>query len=198
MKQHLTQLRIESFTGEREWTVDEVPVLSASFSLPRPADGGRIAGRIRRFYHLQGQSFLRYCERFLLPAAAAEYRLALEASRPLPHFRAELSYYITYNQDGIFSLYTQSREPSPGAAAFLHRRGDTWDLSTGYPVPLGSFFPRGSRWRQRLWETAAAEMQRQEAAGVSRWHEGWQRLLRRRFDPDHYYLTERGDRKSVV
>lgn len=41
MKQYLTQLHIESFTGEREWTVDEIPVLSASFSLPRPSDEGR-------------------------------------------------------------------------------------------------------------------------------------------------------------
>lgn len=192
MKQYLTQLHIESFTGEREWTVDEIPVLSASFSLPRPSDEGRIPTRIRRYYQLQGRSFLRYCELFLLPAAAAEYRLALESSRPLPHFHAELDYCITYNQSGFFSLYTQSREPSPGAAAFLQRWGDTWDLSAGYPVPLSRFFPGGSRWRKQLWAAAAAEMQRQEAAGVSRWHEGWPRLLRRRFHPDHYYLTEHG------
>ncbi|MBQ7777816.1 MAG: DUF3298 domain-containing protein [Oscillibacter sp.] len=192
MKHHLTQLHIESFTAEREWTVDEIPVLSAALSLPRPVDEGRVAGRIRRYYQLQGRAFLRYCESFLLPAAAAEYRLALEASRPLPHFHAELGYYITYNKDGFFSLYTQSREPAPGAPPLLQRRGDTWDLTAGYPVPLQSFFPRGSRWRQRLWDTAAAEIRRQEAAGVARYHEGWQRLLRRRFDPDHYYLTENG------
>lgn len=192
MKHHLTQLHIESFTAEREWTVDEIPVLSAALSLPHPTDKGRTAARIRRFYQLQGRSFFRYCEAFLLPAAAAEYRLALEASRPLPHFHAELGYTITYNDDGFFSLYTQSREPVPGAASLLQRRGDTWDLAAGYPVPLRDFFPKGSRWRQRLWETAAAQMQAQETAGISRWHEGWKRLLRRRFDPDHYYLAEHG------
>lgn len=192
MKQHLTQLHIESFTAEREWTVDEIPVLSAALSLPSPTDQGRTAARIRRFYRLQGRAFFRYCESFLLPAAAAEYHLALETSRPLPHFRAELEYHITYNQDGFFSLYTQSREPVPGNASLLQRRSDTWDLAAGYPVPLRDFFPKGSRWRKQLWEAAASQMQAQEAAGISRWHDGWKRLLRRRFNPDHYYLTEGG------
>ena len=192
MKQHLTQLHIESFTAEREWTADEIPVLSAAVSLPHPTDPGRTAARIRRYYQLQGRAFFRYCQRFLLPTAAAEYRLALESSRPLPHFHAELSYTITYNQDGFLSLYTQSREPDPGFPTLLHRRGDTWDLSAGCLVPPGSFFPRGSRWRQQLWESAAAEIRRREASGVSRCYENWNRLLRRRFDPDHYYLTEDG------
>ena len=192
MKHHLKQLHIESFTAEREWTVDEIPVLSASLSLPSPTDEGRTAARIRRFYRLQGRSFFRYCENFLLPAAAAEYRLALEASRPLPHFHAELGYTITYNTDGFFSLYTQSREPVPGASPLLQRRGDTWDLVAGYPVSLRNFFPKGSRWRQWLWEAASMQMKAQEAAGISRWHENWNRLLRRRFNPDHYYLTEHG------
>ena len=154
MKHHLTQLHIESFTGEREWTVEELPVLSAAFSLPHPTDSGRTAARIRRYYQLQGQSFLRYCERFLLPCVAAEARLALESSRPLPMVHAELNYTITYNEDGFFSLYTQSREPYPGTLPFLHRWGDTWDLSAGYPVPLERFFARGSRWQRQLREAA--------------------------------------------
>ena len=192
MKHHLTQLHIEPFTTEREWTVDEIPVLSAALSLPSPTDEGRTAARIRRFYRLQGRAFIRYCENFLLPAAAEEYRLALEASRPLPCFRAELGYTVTYNNDGFFSLYTQSREPVRGTVSLLQRRSDTWDLAAGYPVPLRDFFPKGSRWRQRLLDAASTQMQTQESAGISRWHEDWKRLLRRRFNPDHYYLTEDG------
>ena len=60
MKQHLTQLHIESFTAEREWTADEIPVLSAAVSLPHPTDPGRTAARIRRYYQLQGRAFFRY------------------------------------------------------------------------------------------------------------------------------------------
>ena len=35
-------------------------------------------------------------------------------------------------------------------------------------MSVTQFFPGGSRWRKQLWAAAAAEMQRQEAAGISR------------------------------
>ena len=59
---------------------------------------------------------LRYCEKCLLPQAAAEYRAALEASRPLPAFRAELSYRVT-------------PPPTPG-------RWRTWARNRPGPPPL--------------------------------------------------------------
>lgn len=193
MKQHLTQLQLDRFTAEREWTVDEIPVLSAVISLPQPTDtANRTARRIHRYYQLQGRSFFSYCENWLLPQAEEEYRLALESSRPLPHFHAELTYQVTLNQDGFLSLYTQSREPSPGKRDLLQRRGDTWDLTAGYPVPLKDFFPRGSRWKRTLLSAAEAEILRQEAAGVSSYHDSWKQKLRRHFNPHNYYFTETG------
>ena len=36
MNEPLTQLHAEAMTAEREWTVEEIPVLSASISLPEP------------------------------------------------------------------------------------------------------------------------------------------------------------------
>lgn len=111
MNEPLTQLHAEAMTAEREWTVEEIPVLSASISLPEPVPAAdKVSRRIRRYYQLQCRSFLRYCETYLLPAAAEEYRAALAASLPLPHFRAELTYQVTYNDGGLWSLYTQSRE----------------------------------------------------------------------------------------
>ena len=93
-------LKTEPFAAEREWTVEGVPVLSALAQVPEPEGKDRTARRIKRFYRLQCRAFLRYCEKCLLPQAAAEYRAALEASRPLPAFRAELSYRVTYS-DGL-------------------------------------------------------------------------------------------------
>ena len=161
--------------------------------MPEPVPAAdRLARRIRRYYQLQCRSFLRYCEKVLLPQAAAEVRAALAASRPLPVFRAELTYQVTYNEGGLWSLYTQSRETVPGGPSLLLRRGDTWDLSDGYPVPLSAFFPRRSGWRRRLLEAAEAEVRRREAAGVSRYHEGVRRKLRRYFNPQNFYLTAEG------
>ena len=192
MGERLEALETVPFAAEREWEVEGVPVLSASAQVPEPVDTGRTARRIKRFYRLQCRSFLRYCEKCLLPQAAAEYRAALEASRPLPSFQAELTYQVTWNQGGLWSLYTQVREaPGPGPA-LLTRRGDTWDLAAGYPVPLKDFFPAGTAWKKRLLAQAAAEAERRERAGAGRWREDWRRQLRRRFNPPSFYLTEEG------
>ena len=188
----LRSLNTEPFAAEREWEVEGVPVLrgEARVPLPVPAEDG-VSRRIKRFYRLQCRSFLRYCERCLLPQAAAEYRAALEASRPLPAFRAELDYRVTYNRGGLWSLYTQVRESLGSGPALLTRRGDTWDLAEGYPAPLKDFFPVGTAWKKKLLAQAAEEIQRRERAGAGRFHEGWRRELRR-FNPQNFYLTEEG------
>ena len=100
--------------------------------------------------------------------------------------------YETYNDGGLWSLYTQSRESGFSGRPTLLRHGDTWDLTSGYPVPLSAFFPRRSGWKRRLMEAAEAEIQRQETAGISRYHEGVRRLLRRHFNPQNFYLTAEG------
>lgn len=189
----LTELYTEPFAAEREWTVEGIPVLAAAVSVPQPVPAGdRVSKRILRYYRLQCRSYLRYCERWLLPQAEAEYRAALSASLPLPRFRAELTYHVTYNEGGLWSLYTQSRETAGSGPSLLTRRGDTWDLNAGYPVELSSFFPPRSPWRKRLLTLAAEEIQRQEAAGVSRYHDSWRRELRRRFNAQNFYLTAEG------
>lgn len=189
----LTELHTEPFAAEREWTVEDIPVLTASVSVPQPVPAqDRVSRRIRRYYQLQCRTYLRYCERWLLPQAETAYREALAASAPLPCFRAELRYEITYNQGGLWSLYTQSRETAASGPALLTRRGDTWDLAGGYPVELSAFFPPRSGWKKMLLALAAEEIQRQESAGISRYHEGWRRAMRRRFNAQNYYLTEKG------
>lgn len=193
MGESLGPLRTEPFAAEREWEVEGVPVLSASARVPEPVPAAdKMSRRIKRFYQLQCRSFLRYCERSLLPQAAAEYHAALAASRPLPLFRAELDYRVTYNSGGLWSLYTQTRETAGPGRTLLTRRGDTWDLAAGYPAPLQDFFPAGTAWKKRLLAHAAQEVERRERAGVSRFREGWRKEIRRRFNSQNYYLTEEG------
>ena len=192
MRVCLTELRTEPFAAEREWTVEGIPVLTASVEVPQPQGTDIVSRRIRRYYQTQCRSFLKYCERWLLPQAEAEYRSALAASAPLPCFRAELGYRVTYNEGGLWSLYTQSREHTLPGPALLTRRGDTWDLTTGYLVPLSAFFPVRSSWRKQLLSLAAEEIQRQERAGISRYDPDWRKKLRRRFNSRIYYLTEEG------
>lgn len=183
-------VRLESFAAEREWTVEGIPVLRAAVTLPQPAWEDATARRIRRFYQLQARSYLRYCQRWLLPQAEAAYREALAASAPLPCFTARLDYRVTCSDGRFLSLYTQSREAGLPGQTQLARHGDTWDLASGYPAPLSAFCPRG--YRKRLLAAAEAEIRRQEAAGTAQYRPDWRRQLRRCFNPRNYYLTEEG------
>ena len=147
MKGSLQRLETKPFPLEREWTVEGVPVLRLSGTLPQPVGKpSRVPRRVQRFYQHQARCYLRYCQRFLLPLAEEAHRAALAASAPLPLYTAQLRYEVTCNEGGVWSLYTESREVLGGDVTVL-RRGDTWDLRSGYPLPLSACFPR--RWPVR-------------------------------------------------
>lgn len=193
MRENLRSLHTAPFTAEREWTVEGIAVLTASVTVPRPEPlADKVSRRIDRYYQLQCRAYLRYCERELLPQAEAEYRAALAASAPLPCFRADLSYRVTYNEGGLWSLYTQSREVTLPGHPLVTRRGDTWDLVAGYPIPLGDFFPPRSPWKRRLLALASTEIERQERAGTARYHAAWRKELRRHFNSQNFYLSSGG------
>lgn len=192
MESSTRQFETEIFAAERQWELEGIPVLTAGVSLPRPTASDRTSRRVGRYYRAQARAYLRYCDHFLFPMAVAACRAALEDSRPLPRFRAELTHRVTYDHDGFWSLYTQSREPEADGRTLLRRWGDTWDLRTGYPAELRSFFFRRSGWKRLLLERAEAEIRQQEAAGYTRYLPGWRRGLRRSFNPLRYYLTEEG------
>jgi hypothetical protein len=194
MEDRLQELETELFTAERTWCVEDIPVLTATVSLPRPADRARrTARRIDRFYQLQARAYLRYCENWLFPQAAAAYRQALADSGPLPCCTAALTYQTTCCQRGIWSLHTDSRECIDGRTEVL-RRGDTWDLRTGYPIPLSAFFPRRTPVRRLLVQTAAEEIRRQEAAGTAQYRDGWRQALNRSFSRENFFITPDGIR----
>lgn len=183
---------LQPFTTEREWTADGIPVLSAAVSVPQPVPcSDRLSRRFFRYYQLQSRAYLKYCERDLFPQATAACRAALEVSAPLPLFRAELTYRITFHDSHFLSLYTQSAE-SNGQHTRYSRRGDTWDLGAGYPVPLSDFFPSRNPWKQPILEHAAEEIRKQESAGIAQYHVHRWKELRRCFNPQNYYLTPEG------
>lgn len=186
-------LETKEYTVQRTWTVEDVPVLEASVSLPVPQfDKGACARRIRRYYQLQSRCFLRYCDTRLYPEAVRAYRAALEISGPLPMFQARLTSCTTWNSGGVWSLYTQLRETTLPGQCDLRRWGDTWDLDSGYLLPLSTFFPPGQPWKALLLHRAAEEIEQQQAAGLASYHGHWRRGLRKFFNPRNYYLTESG------
>ena len=175
---------------ERTWDADGVPVLHAAVTLPCPEGRDKASRRIRKFYRLQSDAFLRYCENSLLPRAKAALDAAAKAGPPPPCWEAELTYRVTYDRDGLWSLYTQSREVTD--EILLIRRGDTWDLSEAVPVPLARFLRRRLRWRSTLYPAACAQLEQRLRAGAIRLHRDWRQRLKKALNPRDYYLSEEG------
>lgn len=177
---------------EQEWTVEGIPVLSARLSLPRPTAGAgrKVLHRLERYYRQFGASYLRYCQEFLYPQAAAAFAQAAAVGAPLPQFSAKVSHRVTWNENGLWSLYLDAVER--GGVPLTVRRGDTWDLSTGTPVPLVEFFPGRTSPRKLLPALATEEIQRQTEAGNAVYREDWRKLVRRAFSGGNYYLTPEG------
>ncbi len=181
----------ESLDTEKEWDFDGLPVLKASVKLYLPPDL-KPWRRIRSYYILQKKCFLKYCERDLLPWAKAEARAALENSSPTPYFQAELYARETYRGGRFWSLYIEQRELNMPGGTFARRWGDTWDMATGFAVPLSTLFPPRSRWRACIMETARNEIIRQESRGEARYHPGWEKLLKKYWNPRNFYITRNG------
>ena len=189
MKTPIDHLETETFTAQREWLTDGYPALRAEISLPHPVQPDhRITRRIHRFYQLQCRSYLRYCEHWLAPKAAAACRQAMADSTPLPCYTAQLTYRITCSENGLFSLHTDSQEFTGGRTLAL-RRGDTWDLRTGYPIPAAAFFPQGTAIRKLLLKTAADRIRAMEESGTARYDPAWPQKMKRTFNRSNFYIT---------
>lgn len=185
-------LELQPYTLEREWTTEDIPVLSASVTVPLAGSAhDKTSRRISRYYQTLCRSFLKYCEQDLLPRAKTEWQYALSVSAPFKPFQAILNYRITYHDSHFLSLYTQSVE-SCGQQSLKLRYGDTWDLASGYPVPLPAFFKHHSPWKRRILEQIADEIQKQESAGIMQYHAHQRQELRRFLNPQNFYLCDDG------
>ena len=188
----MEEQRFRLRTAERTWTAADLPVLTASISLPEPVDEkNRAMRKIGWFYRLEERAYLRYCQTMLFPRAAALCRQALETSAPLPRCAAALNCRVTCDGGGLWSLTADMREQF-GVHSQTLRRSDTWNLFTGDPLPLSAFFPPRFPVRRHLLGLAEAEISRQEEAGVARYHEDWRQELRRGFNRENFYLTPEG------
>jgi hypothetical protein len=182
-------MQVKPYIRETAFCEEEVPLLTAAAQLPHwDGRGGR---PFNRYYRSYSRAFLHYCREELFPQVRQQYRQARESGGPLPRWQVTLDTAVTLETPRLLSLYTDSIERGGPQRAVL-RRGDTWDLRWGCPMALPEFFPARSGWRRRLAEAAAAQIQQEEAQGISLYYPDWPRRLRRAFSPRNFYLTEEG------
>ncbi len=168
---------------ERGFTHEGRTVLHASVRLPQCRSQDPRARRVDRYYERMARSYLKYCETF-----AAEQAQRALADTDAPCVRAELTYRKTLAQDHLCSLYIDAAERGGVPPRLIVRRGDTWDLREGYPLPVTAFTSEKNI-RRLLLRAAYEQAKCQQAAGVAEYYENLTARLRRSFNTENFYLT---------
>lgn len=182
----------EPLLKQRQWTQDDIPVLSMTLSLPvchALVPDTRLR-RINRCYMHFARCYENYCETFLLPAAREAFRSAAAVSRPFQPWQAELQFRTTLQSKTVWSLLLEAEESSENGT-YRRLRADTWDLRDGYLLTLSDFFPGDPLPLRRIRRIARRELSaaaQQEAA----LHPDWRFRLRSAAKRENFYLTEDG------
>ena len=182
------QVSVEVVTYQRLITWEGRTVLRIRQRYPRLTEQGTGTERINRYYRaLAGQWRLRW-EEELAPLACE----ALAQQEGRPPWEAVLDFTVTYNENGLFSLYLDAYEFTGGAHGHTVRRGDTWELPEGMPRSLFSFFPKEKSVKRCMLTEMTAQAQEMRASGEHLFLDDHEALMRKYFEPSQFYLTPDG------
>jgi hypothetical protein len=172
----------------QEFKCEDFPVLRLEMDRPElPAPLPEVpARRLRRHYRRFERLCLNLCRKRLLPRASEAFRLALAESRPFSPLTLSLRSTVTRSGPGFFSLYWDLSLAGSGAEDRRALRfSDNWDLRTGCPVRMEDLFPSSYRYKKRLPDAAAKQID-PEAGDRGR----TRRRCRRLFSKRNFYLDE--------
>ena len=175
----------------RTFCWEEEPVLSCTLSLPvfdRP--DSRAIRRVSRYYARLAHWLQSQWEQQAFPAACAALRAAREASLPFRPYRESVSFQVTRNSGGQFSLYWDSAWDDGSSQGMTARWGDTWDLAAGCPMFMADFFPPRAEPDRLLPPLAERQAAAAMDAGTSLFDPDYPRLLRTCFDRKRFYIDE--------
>jgi len=167
---------------------DDIPLVTAQAMLPH-FDGKN--GRFNRYYRAFAHQFDRFCRQELFPRAEAAYYRSREDAGPIPQWRAEVKSTVTYEKDGILSLYCDTIVTGM-PQRYMARQGDTWDMGRQLFLQLSDCFPPKAPWKRLLLEHAEKVMEMQEKEGIARYHDNWRYEIGKVFRAHRFYLGEDG------
>ena len=186
------EFQIEDEVWERTLFWEEEPVLTLSLRRPKLPEDTPGLRRMERYYRQVAEQWKARWEGPLYAQAQAAAGQARQSSRPFRPWEATLTFTVTYRQEGLLSLYTDTFEYTGGVHGLTVRRGDTWQVPSGIPRTLQSFFPPRARWRSQIYGEIRRQIQARIHSGESLFADDWEQRLVPEFDPERFYLTPNG------
>lgn len=176
------KLRGDSFCSEG--------IAAAEIHISRPEFSGAPEKnrlyRINRFYEHDAEKLTRYVKKRLFPAAVSALENSISLSRPFYPWGISIDYTVTLNNGSLLSLYRNITVNTD--CKYKARLGETWDITTGWPVFLSDFFPRRQSCKRRLISYILKNIA-SESENFSFYKKGCKKLIKRHFNKDNFYLT---------
>lgn len=186
------ELTVELKRQEWEMTLEGEVVLHCILIWPEFTGTWKGIRAINRYYTHAADNWRRRWQRELYCLACLDMADRRAQGRHFRVWQAELETRITFQENGLLSLWQEGWEVRGYDRPLILRRGDTWSLAEGAPRPLASFYPKERRWKKRLIQQVEKQAEERLATGESLLDRDCLNRLRREFRPDNYWLTGEG------
>lgn len=128
----------------------------------------------------------------LYQRAIVDYEYAKANQYPFRGYESYVDYTVTYNDNGILSLYFDRYEYTAGAHGSTLRQSDSWALKRGRRLRLSDFYPMDKNYREEVISLILVDIEGNKRKADMDYFEDYESLVRENFKADQFYLTEEG------
>lgn len=188
MNYHLS-LETSTICMEKEVQIDANPILKYKICYPQfsTSERNKNIDIINRYYLNKALEYESYTRNTLLPWAIQDYYNSIQNNYPVHTYEANREFNITYNQNCLLSLYTDTYEYTGGAHGNTVRTSETWDLICGALLPLATFFD--SKDYMNMIINSIVRQISENASEQINYFEDYPQKVKESFNPKNYYLS---------
>lgn len=185
-------LTVTMLSQERELTLLGEPVLRYHLVTPQVEGTWKGVERIARYYRACAEAWKTRWERELYCRSCLDLAQRREKGLPFKVWRCELATHLALERENLLSLWQEGTEYWGFDRPLAVRSGEVWDLDSGAPRTLASFFPKRRGWRREVLHTLEEQAAQRLAGGESLLDGDCVSKLRRCFSPGNFWLEEDG------
>ncbi len=148
--------------------------------------------KLNKQYLTKAYELQSYCAQTLYKNAMKRYSFSGENGNTLYAFELFRDYNVTYDKDGVLSLYFDRFRYDGGANGSTVRTSDNWKTDESRKLRLYELFPRGFDYMAYIENQVIMQIEEQLKTGNAYYFDDYKRLVRRYFNPENFYITDNG------
>ena len=187
-------VKVEKVTIENTLNYKGISVLHYKIEYPKFSDpeNQKSLECINDWYKKQAENQRKEFKGQYFKEATEQYEFSIKNQYPFHMYEALTVYEITYNQDCIISLYTDTYIFSGGAHGNTVRSSDTWNAACGCRYTLFGEGKDTESVKKSIMKQINEQIRGQMESGDNWYFDNYSELVAQTFNPDSFYLTPDG------